>query len=288
MLRTKLATLIFVVSVLALPLAAQQQQSNPPPPPPASTAQQASPPPAPLGPKQLDRLVNRIALYPDPLLAQVLTGSTYWNEIPDAANWADEHSNLHGDALAQAIKDDNLQWDPSVLALLPFPSVLDMMARDPDWTQQLGEAVLNQRPDVMDAVQRMRKKAYDYGYLRSSPYDTVIMDDGYCEILPVNPAYLYVPVYDPGIVFFAPRPGFFIGGAIGFGPAVIITGAFAPWGWAHPYFLWRTHGIFFDNVPWGRNWMDRGFYRHSFARPWVRRAGPRIEMHHFARPRGRR
>ncbi len=290
MLRTKLAIMFFVVSLLALPLAAQQQQSNPPPPPPppASTAQEAQQTaPPPMAPEDLDRLVNRIALYPDPLLAQVLTGSTYWDEIPDAANWADEHSGLKGDALAQAIKDDNLQWDPSVLALLPFPSVLDMMARDPDWTQQLGEAVLNQRPDVMDAVQRMRKEAYDYGYLRTSPYDTVTMDDGYCEILPVNPAYLYVPVYDPGVVFFAPRPGFFIGGAIGFGPAVIITGAFAPWGWAHPYFLWRSHGIFFDNGPWGRTWMNRGFYRHSYARPWVRSAGPRIERHSFSRPRGR-
>jgi hypothetical protein len=108
--------------------------------------------PVTLNSKQLDQLVGRIALYPDPLLAQVMTASTYWGEIPDAARWADEHSYLKGDALAKAIQDDHLLWDPSVLALLPFPSVLDMMARDPGWTEQLGNAVLTQHEQVMDAV----------------------------------------------------------------------------------------------------------------------------------------
>jgi hypothetical protein len=101
-------------------------------------------------------VVSRIALYPDPLRAQTLTASTFWGEIPEAATWADQHTYLTGDALAHAIQDDHLQWDPSVLSLLPFPSVLDMMARDPAWTQQLGTAVLMQRPEVMDAVQRRR------------------------------------------------------------------------------------------------------------------------------------
>ena len=113
--------------------------------------------PAPLAPPQLDQLVARIALYPDPLLAQILTASTYWTEIPEAAAWADQHSYLRGDALAEAMEADHLQWDPSVLALLPFPSVLDMMARDMEWTEQLGNAVLTQRADVMEAIQRMRR-----------------------------------------------------------------------------------------------------------------------------------
>lgn len=283
----KFAIVLFVATLFFLPLAAQQQGNPPPPPPPSSpVTQQAPPPPQPLGPEQLNDLVNRIALYPDPLLAQVLTASTYWDEIPDAANWADEHSDLRGDALAQAIKDDNLQWDPSVVALLPFPSVLDMMARDPSWTQQVGQAVLDQRGDVMDAVQRMRKEAYRYGYLRSSPYDTVTDNGGYYEIAPVNPAYIYVPAYNPGIVFGPPGPGIRIGAAIGFGPAVVLGAAFAPWGWVHPYFLWGSHGIFFDNVPWGRTWVNRGYYRQPYARPWVRRPGPRVE-HHAFRPRGR-
>src|ERR1700680_1518474 len=100
----------------------------------------ASAQPVLLTPPQLDQLVARIALYPDPLLAQVLTASTYWNQIPDAAAWANQHSYLTKDALARAIQEDNLPWDPSILALLPFPSVLDMMARDRVWTQQLGGA----------------------------------------------------------------------------------------------------------------------------------------------------
>jgi hypothetical protein len=137
-----------------------------------------------LAPQQLDPLVSRIALYPDPLLAQILTASTFSPEIPDAANWSNQHAGLNGDALANAIRQDNLPWDPSVLALLPFPQVLQMMAQDPGWTQALGDAVLAQRPDVMDAVQRMRQQAYSYGYLRPNPYDNVVNSGGYIEIVP--------------------------------------------------------------------------------------------------------
>src|SRR5215472_4477993 len=90
-----------------------------------------------LAPDQLDQLVDRIALYPDPLLAQVLTASTFSNQIPDAATWATQHTYLRGDELSRAMYEDNLGFDPSVMALLPFPSVLDMMARDPGWTQAL-------------------------------------------------------------------------------------------------------------------------------------------------------
>ncbi|MCU1323961.1 MAG: hypothetical protein JWM43_3610 [Acidobacteriaceae bacterium] len=132
--------------------------------------------PVPRTSPQLDQLVTRIALYPDPLLAQVLTASTYSNQIFEAATWADQHSYLKGDALVHAIQDDHLPWDASVLALLPFPSVLDMMARDPGWTEQLGNAVLTQHPEVMDAVQRMRRKARDYGYLGPNGYVNVLTD----------------------------------------------------------------------------------------------------------------
>ncbi|MGA8671741.1 MAG: DUF3300 domain-containing protein [Terracidiphilus sp.] len=161
--------------------------------------------PAPLAPPQLDQLVARIALYPDPLLAQILTASTYWTEIPEAASWADQHSYLKGDALASAIQADHLQWDPSVLGLLPFPSVLHMMAQDQAWTEQLGNAVLNQRPEVMDAVQRMRRLARQYGYLAPNGYVNVVDSGGYIEVLPLNPAMIYVPWYDPYVVF-APPP----------------------------------------------------------------------------------
>jgi len=284
----KFSRLMLLLSLVAL-FAFQTKAQNPPPPPPPPPAAEAAPPPAPPGPllteKQLENLVARIALYPDPLLAQILTSSTYWNEIPEAAAWANEHSYLKGDALADAIRADNLQWDPSVLALIPFPSVLNLMAQDLAWTEQLGNAVLTRRADVMDAVQRLRKKAREFGYLRTNPYCTVVENDGYIEIFPVNPAYIYVPTYDPLVVFAAPRPGFFIGGAIGWGPAVVITAGFFPWGWAHPYFGWRAHAIFFDATPWGRVWANRGYYFQPYAHPWVRPVGPRVEVHPHIAPR---
>jgi hypothetical protein len=277
--------LILLSELVAFSAAAQY--TPPPPPPPPSTSQSASPAPAP-GPtfseQQLDRLVAPIALYPDPLLAQVLTAATYWNEIPDAAAWANQHSYLKGDALADAIRADNVDWDPSVIALLPFPSVLNMMAQDLTWTQQLGEAVLTQRSAVMDAVQRMRTRAFKYGYLRSNPYCSVIYTGGYVEILPVNPAYIYVPTYDPLVVFEPPRPGIVVGAAIHFGPAVVIGAGFAPWGWANVHFLWGGHAIIFDDTPWDRTWLNRRFYVHPYAHPWIRAVGPRVERH----PLGRR
>jgi hypothetical protein len=246
-----------------------------PAPPPADQA----PPPPPMAPQQLDQLVQRIALYPDPLLAQVLTASTFWYQIADAAAWANQHTYIHGDALAQAIQADNLPWDPSVLALLPFPSVLDMMARDPQWTGTIGNAVLNQRPDVMDAVQRERRIARDYGYLGPTPYYDVVDNGGYLEIDPLNPAYYYVPIYDPAVVFFAPRPGFVVTGAIRFGPAVVIAPSFGVFGWFGAGFGWGSHAIFIDHRPWVRTFANRGVYVHPYGRPVARPAGPRVESH---------
>jgi hypothetical protein len=233
----------------------------------------------PLSPPRLDKLVSRIALYPDPLLAQVLTASTYWTEIPEAAAWADQHSYITGDSLARAIQEDNLQWDPSVLALLPFPSVLDMMAKDMAWTESLGNAALTQRADVMDAVQRMRRKAMDFGYLQSNGYYSVVSDGGYIQILPIDPGLIYVPYYDPLVVFARPARGLVIGGAIRFGPGITIGGAFAPWGWGGASFLWPSHEVIFDRVPWGRGWENRAVYVHPYASRWAHGPGPRIERH---------
>jgi len=235
----------------------------------------------PLSPPQLDQLVSRIALYPDPLLAQTLTASTFWGEIPEAARWADQHTYLTGDALAHAIQDDHLQWDPSVLGLLPFPSVLDMMARDPAWTEQLGNAVLTQRPEVMDAVQRMRREARNYGYLVPNGYVNVVDTGGYIEILPLTPGVFYVPYYDPVVVFARPRPGFVVGTAIRFGPAVTISATFGTWGWwTGPAFFWPTHTILVGRHPWERVWGNRVNYVHPYPYPWVRPVGPRVEVHH--------
>jgi len=252
----------------------QYQQQAPQP-----DQQQGPPPPPLMAPQQLDQLVQRIALYPDPLLAQVLTASTYWDQIPDAATWAQQHASLTGDALAQAIQADNLPWDPSVLALLPFPSVLDMMARDPQFTGTLGNAVLSQRNDVMDAVQRQRRIAHGYGYLAPNSYDNVVDDGGYIAIQPVNPAYYYVPVYSPAVVFYAPRPGFYVGAALRFGPVVTIGPAFGVYGWYGAGFGWGTHAILIDHRPWGRTYYNRGVYVHPYAHPYARPVGPRVENH---------
>jgi hypothetical protein len=236
-----------------------------------------------LPPQQLDQLVQSIALYPDGLLAQVLTASTFYNQLPDAAAWANQHSYIQGPALADAIRQDNLPWDPSVLALLPFPNVLNQMANNTGWTQALGSAVLAQRNDVMDAVQRMRQEAYNYGYLRTNQYERVIYGGpNYIEIVPVRPDFYYVPYYSPYVVFARPRPGVFVEGALRFGPGIYIGAAFAPWGWGGAGFGWREHTILVGNRPWDRTWVNRGVYPRPY--PDRRVAGPAAEHHELRGP----
>jgi hypothetical protein len=245
----------------------------------------AQPQAPPTSPGQLDDMVGRIALYPDPLLAQILTASTYYDEIPDAAAYADQHSYLQGDELARAIQDDNLPWDPSVQALIPFPSVLDMMARDPGWTHDLGDAVLNARPDVMDAVQRMRQRAYQYGNLRDCPQYRVVADGPVIEIVPVTPGVLYVPMYDPYWIYARPRAGFSIG--ISFGPRIFIGASFGAFGWREPHFDWRGHAVIIDNHPWQRTFVNRQTYVHQYGAPIARRPAnaPRTyQERHEVRP----
>jgi hypothetical protein len=284
----KIANALLLMALIAGPTLAQQQappppgypqQSPPPPgypqgqqapPPQGYPPQQQAPPPS-FRPDQLDQLVSRVALYPDPLLAQVLAAATYPDQIPDAARWADQHHYLTGQALADAIRADQLPWDPSVQALLPFPSVLEMMSSDMRWTTDLGNAFLAQQQDVMDAVQRERRKARDFGYLRSNG-QIVVSGGPYITIAPVDPGYIVVPYYDPGIVFFAPRPGFAVGLGIRFGFGVTIGGFFRPWGWGFGRFDWGGHAVFINNARWGRTWYNRGVYVHPYA--GVRRFGP--------------
>src|ERR1700683_4017651 len=252
---------------------------------PVAFGQAPPPPPPSYPPPELDRLVSRVALYPDPLLSQIFAAATFPDQVPDAAGWADQHHYLTGDALARAISDDHLPWDPSVQSLLPFPSVLDMMASDMAWTSEVGNAFLAQQPDVMDAVQRERRRAYDYGYLRTNP-QVVVNYGPYISILPANPAFIVVPYYNPLIVFAPPRPGFFIGGAIGFRFGVTIGPAFAPWGWGVNRFAWNEHRVFINNAPWGRTWANRGAYVHPYAVP--RYSGPRPAERHELQGRSER
>lgn len=229
-------------------------------------------------PDQLDRMVSRIALYPDPLLAQTLAAATFPDQIPDAAGWADQHHYLTGDRLAQAIEGDQLTWDPSIQALLPFPSVLSMMASDMNWTSDLGNAFLAQQEDVMAAVQRMRVRARNYGYLRTGP-QYIVGGGPYITILPARPDYVVVPYYDPLVVYARPRPGFFVGSAIVFRFGVPLGVAFRPWGWGANRIAWDHRVVFINNSPWRRTWVNRREYVHPYT---VRRyvAAERHEERH--------
>jgi hypothetical protein len=209
-------------------------------------------------------MVSRVALYPDPLLAQVLAAATFPNDIPDAAAWADEHRNLSGGQLAASIEGDQLPWDPSVQALLPFPNVLHMMASDMRWTQDIGDAFLGQQQELMYAVQRMRQRARDYGYLRSGP-EIVVAGGPYITIMPARPDYIVVPTYDPVVVYARPRPGIFIGAAIGFRFGVGVGVAFRPWGWGYNRIAWDRRVVFINNAPWQRTWVNRYEYHHPYT-----------------------
>jgi Protein of unknown function (DUF3300) len=254
---------------------------------PAALLAQAPPPLMP--PDQLDQLVSRIALYPDPLLAQILAASTYPDQIADADMWANQHKYLHGDDLARAINEDHVPWDPSVQALLPFPDVLHMMAIDPTWTRQLGDQFLAQHDAVMDAVQVMRHSAYQYGYLRSNPHFAVVVSGPSIIINPLGAGLYYVPIYNPAVVFIAPRPGFVVGGAITFGIGISIGAAFAPWGWGTVRFGWATHEVIINNHPWARTFVNRGTYVHPYTVPRYAPArrveGHRLEEHRHEGPR---
>jgi len=251
----------------------------------ATVSAVAQAPPPLIPPGQLDRLVDRIALYPDPLLAQTLAAATYPDMIPDAARWADQHHYLTGAALANAIQQDQLPWDPSVQALLPFPSVLDMMASDMNWTSQIGNAFLTQQQDVMDAVQRERRKARDFGYLRSNG-QIVVGGGPYITILPANPAFIPIPYYNPAVVYYAPRPGFFVGGAVNFGFGITIGGFFRPWGWGYNSFDWGRHVVVINNAPWRRTWDARRTYVHPYTVQRYDR--PRVEERHDVHERSPR
>ena len=226
-------------------------------------------------PPQLDRMVSRIALYPDPLLAQTLAAATFPDQISDASYWADEHRGMTGNELADSIQADQLPWDPSVQALLPFPAVLHMMATDMNWTTDLGNAFLSQQQDVMFAVQRMRQRARDYGYLRTGP-QIVVSGGPYITILPARVDYVVVPTYDPVVVYERPRPGFFIGAAIGFRFGVVLGASYRPWGWGYNRIAWDRRVVFINNAPWQRTWVNRHEYHHPYTVHYY-------PEHHFVR-----
>jgi hypothetical protein len=152
-----------------------------------------------LAPQQLENLVSPIALYPDPLLGQVLAASTYPVELVEAQQWLQANSNLQGQQLMDAARQQN--WDASVQAMVAMPDVLGKLTQDIQWTTDLGNAFLAQQADVMRAVQRLRSRAQANGKLRSTPQETVTTenqgDQAAIEIQPADPQVVYVPTYDP-------------------------------------------------------------------------------------------
>jgi hypothetical protein len=188
--------LLAVALLFAVPQAASAQ--TPPPAQPASAPAQQL-----LTAGQLDALVAPIALYPDALLSEILMASTYPLEVVAADRWVNANKSLQGDALKAALDQQN--WDDSVKSLAATPDVLDMMNNKLDWTQQLGDAVLAQQPDVMDAIQRLRVKAQANNKLQSTSQQTVTTQSTggrqYIYIAPTDPDEIYVPYYDPSVVY---------------------------------------------------------------------------------------
>jgi hypothetical protein len=196
-------------------------------------------------PDQLDALVAPIALYPDPLLAQTLAASTYPLEIIQLQQWLQKNPGLKDKALADAVAKQ--AWDPSIQAMAALPDVVNRLANDIQWTTDLGNAFLAQQNDVMDAVQRMRKKAQDNGNLKPSEQqkvETKVVESKQVIVIEqANPQVVYIPSYDPVVVYgppvypyppiYYPPPGYYAAGlAISFGVGVMM-GAFwsGGWGW---------------------------------------------------------
>jgi hypothetical protein len=225
-------------------------------------------------PQELQQLVAPIALYPDSLVAQILAASTFPEQVVDADRWLQSHLDFKGDALAQAV--DRQPWDPSVKALVAFPSVLGNMDKNLSWTSSLGDAYYNQEQGVMDAVQLMRRRAQGAGNLNSTSQQTVTTEGSDIEIEPVSPEIVYVPAYDPWIVYgvpivawpgWYPYPGIWYDGPVIFFGAGFGTGFYGGYGWGwhqwgcdwHHHYAMHDHERYYSQ---SRTFYNRDrFYR---------------------------
>jgi hypothetical protein len=201
--------------------------------------------------QQLDSLSAPIALYPDALLAQVLMAATFPQDVEAAATWSKANAKLQGDDAVKAVASE--PWDPSVQSLVAFPQVLATMASKPDWVAQLGNAFLAQPNDVMDSVQRLRKQAQAAGNLKTSSQQKVVVEQSTIQIVPANPQVVYVPTYNPTVVYgtwpypayppvyVPPPPGYAIAAGfatgLAFGAGVAVANSL--WGG----FNWNTHDV---------------------------------------------
>ncbi len=194
---------------------------------------------------ELDNLLAPIALYPDPLLAQILPASTYPEEVGDAEAWM----NRGGDVS----RIDEQDWAEPVRAIAHYPDVLHLMAENMDWTANLGDAFLNQPEDVTNAIQRLRWRARAVGNLVSNAEQTVIIDGDYIQIVPAQPQYMYVPQYDTAAVY--------VQAPAGISPLVTFGFGLAIGGWLTMDFDWGHHHVIYHG------WDRPGWVNH--ARPYV-------------------
>jgi hypothetical protein len=234
---------------------------------------------------QLDSLVAPVALYPDPLVAQIFAASTYPLEIVKLQQWLTQNTGLSAEALSQAVTTQ--PWDPSVQAMAAFPDVVKNMAENIQWTTDLGNAFLAQESGVMDAVQRMRMKAYNNGTLQSTPQQIVqtktVDNRPIITIEQADPQVVYVPSYDPTVVYGAasayyPYPEYsypsWTGAAIGFGAGIGLGALWGGggWGW-HPGWGWGRGDIDINrNNAFVRN---SNFYRGANGNVWRHNAAHR-------------
>jgi Protein of unknown function (DUF3300) len=196
--------------------------------------------------EQIAQMVAPIALYPDSLVAQILMASTYPLEVVEADRWVKKNPNLKGDALNEALKDKS--WDVSVKSLCHFPDVLSGMSQNLDQTSKLGDAVLSQQEDVMNAIQELRHQAQAAGNLKTTEQQQVIVDPADPQVIviqPANPQVVYVPAYNPAVVYgswaypayppyapwYYPAGAALVGGAIGFGIGYAVGSS--SWGWSN-------------------------------------------------------
>lgn len=228
-------------------------------------------------PEELQQLVAPIALYPDALVAQILTAATYPEELVEAKKWMDQNKGLPADKLGPEV--DRQSWDPSVKALTQFPAVLANMNQNLAWTSELGDAYLNQQQELSKAIQDMREHAKKVGNLKTTPQQTVSDKGKTIVIEPAAPDVVYVPQYDPWLVYgyplvvfpgWYPYPGLYwdspgIGFGLGFG--IGLFSGFG-WGWHGWGFDWHHGGkaIFHHTayISHSRTIVNRGNARSNF------------------------
>ncbi|MFL9933799.1 DUF3300 domain-containing protein [Paraburkholderia sp. RL18-103-BIB-C] len=226
-------------------------------------------------PEELQQLVAPIALYPDPLVAQILAAATHIAEVVAADRWMQSNSQLTGDALAAQV--DQQVWDASVKALTGFPAVLANMDQNVVWTSSLGDAYLSQTQQLMAAIQTMRQQASTAGNLEINQQETVTNDGGLISILPADPAVVYVPEYDPSLVYGAPMalwPGWYRDPDLYLdGPGIVFGVGFDlgyfggyGWGWRHWRPDWHHRAVWFDGGQYvwhNRSLIDANHFFHG-------------------------